>query len=597
MRYSTMKRYVCVFMTLLLLLPLLCGSGYASSAVETGKAIDSLDSNQLRAINMLNYLTALLQDIHESKGNKVYLQEAFDALKDNTHPDIDQTTQVYITDIMSTLNSLRMLAVKRERLQYIYEQEKAMAMKEAIPDSRAILNVVQSTTWVKALISLTVMAADSVAEYLAASSTIDLQYLLDGWDLDDQEVSKIDQSQIDAFNYMVDIVRQANLHGEDALLAMNSSSVKDFIKIKNTENVHSRIQALLDNQKTYAAYGGYWILLARTYYELGQYEECLNAFECYESLNMDIFRNDYEYAGVIPVAIAAALETMPEREYITFADKRLNLLISNSDNNQWDLRYFAAMTYLDLYAKSQDNGYLKKSFDLVKNNINYLLNEQNEQNKTYMADVVKVKTDKMKEKDKKEAEQVNKAREERRKKELPPVYEPLWLNCSLLLTLSDLYNIPAEEKSFIDSMLHPNGEALFLVKPLDDICWFDKKDSSEEATGQIELKKGEILIPAKYICEDCRIVVTLTEGDQTTVFEDWVIDKVDRKEKGELDTFTATFKSKTGSSHKYADEGMAVVTIYPKNNADMPAITATYKTVSSYVWFVQSDFHFESVTE
>ena len=557
-------------------------------------AVSGLDSAQLKAINTLNYLTSLLQDIHESKQNRIYLQEAFVSLKDNTHPDIDSTTQSYVTDMLNTLSNLRMLAVKRDHLEYIYEQKKAQALKSAIPSPLSVLNIVQAGNPVKMLASLAYMAADSVGGYLAATSDNDLQYLQDGWELDEQETKQLDQSQIKAFNYMVDIVRDAGLHDENALLAMNETSVKEFIGIKNTGNVHSRIRALKDNEKTYRGYGGYWLLLAQSYYELGQYEDCLKAFASYESLNMNIFRKDHDYANTIPLIVSAASESMTVNEYIPFADKYLGLLMANCENSEWNLRYFAAVTYLDLYRKTTSEEYLQKAFYIAKNNVNYLIKEQLDSNEAYLVKVKKEETTNLKEKDKKEAEQVNKAREEKRKKELPPVYEPLWINCNLMFDIAQKYDVPAAEKSEVEAIMHNNDNPLFLIEPLDDACWFERKDHRAEASEGIDYNKGDLSIPAKYISDDYNIVVKLTEGYATVTFDDWIIDKVERKTEGNLDTFIAKFKSKKAASHDYKNDGRAKVSICPKNESDVPAFSADFKAVPEVLVF-QYGLHFERV--
>lgn len=556
-----------------------------------------LNDSQLKAINTLNYLTSLLQDIHDSKQNRIYLQEAFTSLKDNTHPDIDSITQSYISDILNTLSNLRMLAVKRDHLEYIYEQKRAQALKAAIPNPLSVLNVVQSANPIKALASLAFMAVDSVGSYLSANAENDLQYLQDGWELDEQETKQLDQSQINAFNYMVDVVRDADLHKDDALLAMNQSSVKEFIEIKNTSNVHSRIQALKDNEKTYAGYGGYWLLLAQSYYELNQYEDCLSAFASYENLNMDIFRKDHDYANTIPLIISSASEAKAVDEYVPFAQKYLERLMANCENNQWNLRYFAAITYLDLYAKSKNDSYLKQAFYIAKNNVNYLIKEQSDKNTAYLKPVEKIDTKNMKDKDKKEAEQVNKAREEKRKKELPPVYEPLWLNCTLLFSLAQQYDIPGNEKAEIEAILHNNDKPIFLVEPLDDYCWFEAKDHREEARASIDFNKGDLSIPVKYLCEGYKIEVRLTENEKTIVFDDWTMDKVERKTEGDLSTYIAKFKSKKAASHNYNDRALANVCVFPRFQSGVPFFSTNFNAVPKYVLGIRVDLHFEKINK
>lgn len=72
------------------------------------------------------------------------------------------------------------------------------------------------------------------------------------------------------------------------------------------------------------------------------------------------------------------------------------------------------------------------------NNVNCLVNEQRELNAVYLAPVVEAEEPKGATKEQKEEiKAYNKMLKEIRKTELPPVSEPLLLNCELLFALAD----------------------------------------------------------------------------------------------------------------------------------------------------------------
>ena len=50
-------------------------------------------------------------------------------------------------------------------------------------------------------------------------------------------------------------------------------------------------------------------------------------------------------------------------------------LLANINNDDWDLKYFAAQTYINPYAKTEKKNYLQKAFDCVKGNVNELIDE------------------------------------------------------------------------------------------------------------------------------------------------------------------------------------------------------------------------------
>ena len=75
-----------------------------------------------------------------------------------------------------------MINVKRKRLEYLYEQNRAQALRQAIPNPVGLLSAVQSGSLLKGAVSVIYMAVDSASSYTAVSSQADLQYLQGGWE-------------------------------------------------------------------------------------------------------------------------------------------------------------------------------------------------------------------------------------------------------------------------------------------------------------------------------------------------------------------------------------------------------------------------------
>ena len=85
-----------------------------------------LSDEQANAIAMLNYITVLTQDINASKNSRLYMEEAYASLINNTYPNaVDSRTLSQLTGLLDTMEGYRMVAVKRDRLRYIYEQNQA----------------------------------------------------------------------------------------------------------------------------------------------------------------------------------------------------------------------------------------------------------------------------------------------------------------------------------------------------------------------------------------------------------------------------------------------------------------------------------------
>lgn len=174
------------------------------------------------------------------------------------------------------------------------------------------------------------MAVDAAASYESVKSQAELQYLRDGWVLDDDESEALHQSRQDMFSYMVNIVNEYKLDGD---LALTEESVREFARWKSDPNIVARIQFLESNQKTYQAYGGYWLVLAESYYNNGELLKCIDAITAYEGIKDRVFRRDYEYAKVLPLAIASAEQTYSKEDYVAYAAGKAQAIIDNTNND------------------------------------------------------------------------------------------------------------------------------------------------------------------------------------------------------------------------------------------------------------------------
>ena len=544
---------------------------------EAQKKAEEEARKKADSMSMLNYLTVVSQEINSSKNSRIYLESVYSSLINNTYPNaVDVRTEAYLEDLLDTLENYRMLSVKRDRLQYIYEQNRAKAMKEAIPNPIALLSAVQSGNYLKMAISVIYMAADSYTNYTKYTEETDLQYLKDGWELDDEEAKEVHNSRSQTFSYMIDMVRNNTLPGDYAL---NETSVNDFVSWKMNTNVTRRIEFLESNQDVYKAFGEYWLVLAQSYYENNDYNKCLEAVETYEAIGSRIFRKDYDYAKVLPLAIVSMRETGSDQKYIAFAEEHLPLIISNSDVSDWALNYFVAETYLDLYTKTNKKTYLQSAYDRQKSVVNYLIDEQKKLNEAFLEDIQEQPVDKNADKkQKKEVENYNKMIKEQRKTELPPISEPLYVNCQMLITIANELGISQSERNTIDKMLHENGAPLFLNRFIDAEVTINDTVTVDPALIDVEYDASELFIPAVYLSRDSIIRVKVTHEDTDEIFDDWILKEVNRKDK-ELEEYMAKYTSALAKKCKYKDGDTIEISIYKDSGALTPDATIKFKVV------------------
>ena len=569
-----MKHILKQVTSIILLMVLVTGIMGSASAESA-----ALTDEQRNAIAMLNYMTVLTQETNAAKNSRIFMEQAYSSLVNNTYPNaVDSRTLSQMTGLLDTMEKYRMVNVKRDRLQYIYEQNQAQAIRAAVPNPMGLLSSVHSLTPARLVASIVYMAVDSYTSYTAYTAEADMQYLKDGWALDDEEAAALHESRKGAFSYMVKMVNDYGLPGE---LSLTEETVSELVEWKNNDNVVARIRFLESNQKIYQSYGGYWLILADAYYNNGEFRNCLNAIETYEAMGTRLFRWDYEYARVLPLAIASAEQVYSEDEYVEHAAKWADAIVENTQNKDWALRYFAAQTYVSIYGKTQDKTYLQKAYDIVLDNVNYLVKEQKTMNATFLAAVKETPVPKgATNSEKDQINNYNKMLKETRKTEFAPISEPLRLNCDLLFGIAAELEIPDADKARADAILHPNGARLFLNERLDDLYWFDVSSKPQTEAADIEFGGTSMVLPVRIISQNATITVEVLEKDaeEPVVISDWKLDRVERGTEGDISTFVAIYTSEEAKNHVWGVESAITITVTGNPDFSEEPFTFEYTT-------------------
>lgn len=571
---ANMKRFIAVLLVLITACSVtLAPLSYAAGEGEGTTGLSQLSDKQLNSIALLNYMTVLTQEINASSNSRVYLDNVYSDMVNNYNPSaIDENTLSQIRVLLNTIFAYQTIETKRERIQYIYEQNQANAIRKAFPNPLSVLSVVQSGNPLKSLISIVYMAVDSSNSYKSYLSEIESKYIEEGWALDDSAAQNLHESRSEAFQYMVEMCQKNNLDGK---LALNENSVKEIVSWENNSNITRRIAFLEKKQETYQAYGKYWLVLAESYYEKGAYAKCLDAIQTYEDLKINVFRKDHDFAKTLSIAVEAASEVYNGDEYVNKAEHYLTLILRNIETDDWLLRYFAAQSYLDLYERTNRATYLQKAYDLAEENVNYLIDQQYAKNEEYLKPITKLESKKTDSREaKKEIKNFNKWLEEERKVAVPPVYQPLVLNCDLLFALAEKRNIKASQKQEIEEMLHEKDRPLFLVQQLENKYYF----GSREATmPDIEFDGKTLKIPATLLEQGTSVRVIVQDGSQKKEYSDWVLDEVDRNKQSDPNGFVASFNSKSIKDQKYATGTKVTVEINPPEEANYDTVKYEFK--------------------
>ena len=334
---------------------------------------DNLTPTQRNSINMLNYMTSLTQKVNEEKGNQMFLESAYDSF-DNLFPNsVDKNTQAQITSLMDTIQGYRMISVKRDRLAYIYEQNRAQALRSAIPNPIGLLSAVESGDKLKMALSVIYMAVDSATSYMTATSQADLQFLKDGWELDDKESEELHNSTKSALNYMLDMVRNYDIPGDYAL---NKEAVEDYVfwSSKPDSQLERKISWFESNLETYSAFGTYWLELAKDYYN-------------YEDYNYEIeLSNFHKILIVILNILTGGIGTM----LVPFLNKKRKIkvmiiagILIGIFQTLHFLHFFSLLSGIkfleDFYESISDDKFLTLFFEVSSDN-DKLFPDENEEN-------------------------------------------------------------------------------------------------------------------------------------------------------------------------------------------------------------------------
>lgn len=546
---------------------------------------DEEELKKLNSYSMLCYLAMISEQIQSSKNNKIMLKQIYDELNNEINPDaIDDDTQAHLDNLRSIIKSYMNIATKRERLQYMYNQEKASAIRSSIPNPINILAMSNSLDWKKLALTTVFTVVDSYNNYRNANDAADNEYLMSGWELDDEQLETMQNNSERSFNYMVDMVQK---YGLDGLKTLNEESIKEFVNIRSISSPYEKIKRLVAEEDTYTMFGSYWLELSDCYYETEQYEYCLQCIEKYEKLCANLFRKDPSLAQMLPKVLVAAQSIYSGDDLIRYEKEIAEKVIKNTASTDWSSRFFASQIYIDLYQKTDNKDYLGLAYKYVSENVACLLEEQRKLNNVYLNDVVEVtvkepdyafltaaqKKEKEKEykSEKKKAKEYNKQQKENRKTELPAMYEPLVLNCEWMFALANEVGVDDQEKQVVEEMLCTDSNGIFIVKPINDMFSF-----STDANGyEIQLSTSEIVIPVALLTEKSLISITVEDDGNQTTFDDVTIKKVQRNEK-EIDSFFAYYTSKQMKQYEWTENSIVNISI-TYNDVFEKSITLKYQ--------------------
>lgn len=301
-----------------------------------------------------------------SQNNRTVLDEisSFD-----WHPDISLTNSHYIADFRNDISEFKSIDVKRERLEYIYNQKKSMEIASLVPNALSVATVAFSSGDPKrAIIAVAGTALSSINSYLTTKQKNELEKIQDQWNLDD-EASKVFNNLTNSIFINLTVLSQN--YGFSRSDFASPETIKEFVRIAEDENTTAKdiIMRFVGNrtEEELSKFSDYWRIIATAYYELEDYKSALSSIKKYEECFEDVFYHDENYAQMMMIKAYCIDELSIDKtkivdELVEIADAIYN---NFREDEGWVQKYYCYQLYMDIADYTGDKSYLVKAFALL----------------------------------------------------------------------------------------------------------------------------------------------------------------------------------------------------------------------------------------
>lgn len=305
-------------------------------------------------------------------GNRVVIE---DLHFQDLVPTMQSFSKDYYNDFNSTLTELQINDLERNRLRYVYERnQQSTLFSSLVPNALSIASIAYfSGLNMRTLIAVAGTALSSYSSYLTAKDQMELEYLQSNWDLDDDQKRLLDDLENKLYSYVCDIVVSLGLPRSEAL---SKDDLISFVKSCHKENPNTRYTELKRMESRLVRLPDYWRELAKTSYDLFDYEEALQYLERYESMYVPIFFHDNDYAEAMMIKASCLIETRD------FDDSLISELLDiakkiqeNISMDDWLRYFFCANLYQKIYEATSDLSYAEMAFDCMYSVLSYMINE------------------------------------------------------------------------------------------------------------------------------------------------------------------------------------------------------------------------------
>lgn len=121
---------------------------------------------------------------------------------------------------------------------------------------------------------------------------------------------------------------------------------------------------------------------------------------------------------------------------------------------------------------------------------------------------------------------------------------------------------------------------------IDNQYWFAEKSSPATSDLAVDFDGKTLVFPAKIMSKYSNVVMTVLNGKEKTVFDDWTVSKTEHKEKGMIDTFSVSLTSKKIQSFSFKKNMVINVSVAAGTNSSEISYTFGFKVDEGHTLWV-----------
>lgn len=315
-----------------------------------------------------------------TSNNRVYLSEIH--LRDLV-PSMSPETAYYYMSFNSSISDLILAQVQKERLDYLYGEQKKKNLLNLIPNALSLSTVAitaMSTRSISRILAVGVSAVSAVGSYLDGLSQLNLDRLQTEWELDDMQEKILSNLGEEMYGYKCQIASNLNIPNS---ITLSTDDLEKFVAVLQEQNIQYKYFKLKSFDKRLEILPDYWRELAIAAYQNGLYAEAYSYIHNFEEIYFPVIYHDKDYLDLLVVKAACICELYDSSAMVDELFKIADLMLQNIKIDDWENRFYALSLYAEVFRITGDADVLRKMHSECQNILTLLIEDYESSLKSY----------------------------------------------------------------------------------------------------------------------------------------------------------------------------------------------------------------------